>query len=461
MTQYKIAILGGGPGGYVAAIKAAQLGAKTVLIEGGPIGGVCLNEGCIPTKTLLKSAKVYQDILNSEKYGIGIGGQAEIRIDWAAMLQRKDGVVRQLTSGVENLLKQNGVEVVHGYGEVLDRHTILVNGEKISAEHLIIATGSSPTILPIPGLEASLEGGFAVTSTGALNLKEIPAELIVVGGGVVGMEFAALFNALGSKVTVLEKFTVLGSLDADLQKYMVRLLKKKGVEIYNEADIQRFEGSTVVAKINGETREFKGDRVIVSLGRRPNVQAVEKLGLAMDKGGIRTNERLETNIPGIYAIGDVNGKQMLAHVASAEGLVAVENIMGKTATINYDKVPACIYSFPEVAVVGLTEAEAKRRGHDLKVGTFPLAANGKALAEGETDGLIKIVADAQYGEILGVHIIAAQATDLISEAVLALELEATLDEIAMTIHPHPTSSEIVMEAAHVALGQAIHIFKRQ
>ena len=461
MTQYKIAILGGGPGGYVAAIKAAQLGAKTVLIEGGPIGGVCLNEGCIPTKTLLKSAKVYQDILNSEKYGIGIGGQAEIRIDWAAMLQRKDGVVRQLTSGVENLLKQNGVEVVHGYGEVLDRHTILVNGEKISAEHLIIATGSSPTILPIPGLEASLEGGFAVTSTGALNLKEIPAELIVVGGGVVGMEFAALFNALGSKVTVLEKFTVLGSLDADLQKYMVRLLKKKGVEIYNEADIQRLEGSTVVAKINGETREFKGDRVIVSLGRRPNVQAVEKLGLAMDKGGIRTNERLETNIPGIYAIGDVNGKQMLAHVASAEGLVAVENIMGKTATINYDKVPACIYSFPEVAVVGLTEAEAKRRGHDLKVGTFPLAANGKALAEGETDGLIKIVADAQYGEILGVHIIAAQATDLISEAVLALELEATLDEIAMTIHPHPTSSEIVMEAAHVALGQAIHIFKRQ
>lgn len=461
MTQFKIAILGGGPGGYVAAIKAAQLGAKTVLIEGGAIGGVCLNEGCIPTKTLLKSAKVYQDILNSEKYGIGIGGQAEIRIDWAAMLQRKDGVVSQLTSGVENLLKQNGVEVIYGYGEVLDRHTIMVGGEKISAENLIIATGSSPTILPIPGLEAALESGFAVTSTGALELPEVPGELIVVGGGVVGMEFAALFNALGSKVTVLEKFTVLGSLDADLQKYMLRLLKRKGVEIYNEADIQRFEGSTVVAKINGETREFTGDRVIVSLGRRPNVQAVEKLGLAMDKGGIRTNERLETNIPGVYAIGDVNGKQMLAHVASAEGLVAVENIMGKAVTINYDKVPACIYSFPEVAVVGLTEAEAKRRGHDLKVGTFPLAANGKALAEGETDGLIKIVADAQYGEILGVHIIAAQATDLISEAVLALELEATLDELAMAIHPHPTSSEIVMEAAHVALGQAIHIFKRQ
>ena len=460
MTQYTIAILGGGPGGYVAAIKAAQLGAKVVLIEGGPIGGVCLNEGCIPTKTLLKSAKVYQDILNSEKYGIGIGGQAEIKIDWNAMLKRKDGVVSQLTSGVENLLKQNGVEVANGFGEVIDRHTILVNGEKISAQNLIIATGSSPTVLPIAGLEAALEQGLAVTSTGALNLKEIPRELIVAGGGVVGIEFAALFNALGSKVTVLEKFNVLGSLDSDLQRYMLRLLKKKGVKIYNEADIQRFEGSKVVAKIKGETREFRGDRVIVSLGRRPNVEAAQKLGLAMDKGGVRTNERLETNIPGVYAIGDLNGKHMLAHVASAEGLVAVENIMGKSATINYDKVPACIYSFPEVAVVGLTEEEAKHRGHDVKIGTFPLAANGKALAEGETEGLIKIVADSQYGEILGVHIIAAQATDLIAEAVLALELEATLPDLAMAIHPHPTSSEIVMEAAHAALGKAIHIFKK-
>lgn len=461
MKQYKIAILGGGPGGYVAAIKAAQLGAETVLIEGGAIGGVCLNEGCIPTKTLLKSAKVYQDILHSEKYGIGIGGQAEIRIDWSAMLQRKDNVVSQLTSGVENLLRQNGVDVIKGFGEVLDKNTILVNGEKVSFENLIIATGSSPTILPIPGLAEALEMGLAVTSTGALELEEIPDEVVIVGGGVVGMEFAALFNALGSKVTVLEKFTVLGSLDSDLQRYMLRLLQRKGVEIYNQADVKRFEGSTVVAEIKGETREFAGDKVVVSLGRRPNLQAVEKLNLALERGAIRTNERLETSIPGVYAIGDVNGKQMLAHVASAEGLVAVRNIMGDQAVINYDRVPACIYSFPEVAVVGLTEEEARKRGHELRTGTFPLAANGKALAEGETEGLIKIVADAKYGEILGVHIIAAQATDLISEAVLALDLEATLEELAMAIHPHPTSSEIVMEAAHVALGQAIHVFKRQ
>lgn len=460
MSQYTIAILGGGPGGYVAAIKAAQLGAKTVLIEGGELGGVCLNEGCIPTKTLLKSAKVYQDILNSEKYGIGIGGQAEIRIDWGAMLKRKDGVVNQLTSGVKNLLKQNGVDVINGYGEVLDPHTIRVNDETIVAQHLILATGSSPTILPIPGLEAALENGLAVTSTGALNLTEIPQELIVVGGGVIGIEFAALFNALGSNVTVLEKFTVLGSLDADLQKYMVRLLKKKGVVIHNEADIEHFDGATVVAKIKGETKTFHGDRVLVSLGRRPNIQAVEKLGLAMDRGSIVTNERLETSIPGVYAIGDLNGKQMLAHVASAEGIVAVENILGENVTINYDKVPACIYSFPEVAVVGLTEQQAKDRGHDVKIGTFPLAANGKALAEGETDGIIKIVADAQYGEILGVHIIAVQATDLIAEAVVALELEGTVHDLAKAIHPHPTSSEIVMEVAHATLDQAIHIFKK-
>ena len=459
MSRYKIAILGGGPGGYVAAIRAAQLGAKTVLIEAGELGGVCLNEGCIPTKTLLKNAKVHQELLNSEKFGITVDGQ--IKIDWKSMLQRKDGVVNQLTSGVGGLLKQNGVEVVQGFGEPLDPHTIVVNGEKIHTEHLIIATGSSPAVLPIPGLQEALDTGEAVTSTGALNLQEIPARLVIVGGGVVGMEFAALFNALGSKVTVLEKFTILGSLDQDLQRYMQRLLQKKGVEIYNGADIQRFEGTKVVAEIKGETREFSGDKVIVSLGRRPNVQAVAKLGLELERGAIRTDARLETSIPGLYAIGDVNGRQMLAHTASAEGLVAVENIMGGRAAVNYDKIPACIYTFPEVAVVGLTEQEAVNRGYDVATGTFPMAANGKALAEGEPEGLIKIVADRQYGEVLGVHIIAAQATDLISEAVVTLELEGTVHDLAKAIHPHPTSSEVVMEAAHAVLGQAIHVFKRK
>lgn len=459
MSRYKIAIVGGGPGGYVAAIRAAQLGAKTVLIEAGELGGVCLNEGCIPTKTLLKSARVYQDILGSEKFGVQVEGK--VSIDWAAMQKRKDGVVKQLNSGVKGLLQQNGVEVVRGWGDVLDPHTVMVNGEKISAEHLIIATGSSPAVLPIPGLQEALHSGAAVTSTGALKLKKIPERLVVVGGGVVGMEFAALFNVLGSQVTVLEKFTVLGSLDADLQRYMERLLQKKGVEIHNGADIQRFDGSRVTAEIKGESRVFEGDLVLVSLGRRPNLNAVSKLPLELERGAIRTDDRLETSIPGVYAIGDVNGRQMLAHAASAEGLVAVENILGGSAVIDYARVPACIYTFPEVAMVGLTEQEAIRRGHEVIVGSFPLAANGRALAEGEPEGLIKIVADGKYGEVLGVHIVAAHATDLISEAVLALELEATVHELARAIHPHPTFSEAVMEAAHAALGQAIHVFKKK
>lgn len=460
MEGYQIAILGGGPGGYVAAIKAAQLGARTILIERAEVGGVCLNEGCIPTKALLKNAKVYQEIINSETYGIKIDKTAEISLDWGAMLNRKDRVVHQLTSGVKQLLKRNGVEVINGYGQVQDPHTILVGDQMISAEHLILATGSRPNIPPIPGLDAALEQGLAVTSTGALNFPEIPGHVIVVGGGVVGIEFAALFNALGSQVTVLEKFSVLGSLDEDLRTYMLRILRKKGVEILEGADVERFEGANVIATVEGETKTFRGDKVIVSLGRKPNVESFQDLGLAMEGMGIRTNERLETSIPGVYAIGDVNGKQMLAHVASAEGIVAVENILGGNAAINYDKVPAGIYSFPEVAVVGLTEQEAAKRGHKLKIGTFPLAANGKALAEGEADGFVKIVADEQYGEVLGVHIISAQATDLISEAVATLELEGTVHDLAQTIHPHPTSSEIIMEAAQATIDQAIHFFKK-
>ncbi|HHT90165.1 MAG: dihydrolipoyl dehydrogenase [Bacillota bacterium] len=460
MSHYQMAILGGGPGGYVAAIRAAQMGAKVVLIEGGELGGVCLNEGCIPTKTLLKSARVYQDIIGSEEYGIRLGNKGEVTIDWDAMLKRKDGVVGQLTSGVKGLLQRNGVDVVNGYGEIQDAQSILVNGQVITAQNLILATGSRAKILPIPGLESALKAGTAVTSTGALSLREIPQGLVIVGGGVVGIEFAALFNALGAKVTVLEKFTILNSLDADLQRYMLRTLRKKGVEIHEQCEIEGLEGSTVLATVQGETRAFPSDRVIVSLGRTPNVEALGRLGLAMDGEAVRTNARLETSIPGVYAIGDLNGKHMLAHVASAEGLVAVENIMGRKAEINYDKVPACIYSFPEVAVVGLTEQEALRRGHRLKMGTFPLAANGKALAEGEAEGFVKIVADSEYGEVLGVHIIAAQATDLISEAVATLELEGTVHDLAKAIHPHPTSSEIIMEAAQATIDQAIHFFRK-
>lgn len=458
MAQYDIAILGGGPGGYVAAIRAAQRGAKTVLIEKEALGGVCLNVGCIPTKTLLRSAQVYQDIVDAANFGVIVNG--EVKLDWPTMLSRKNKVVQQLTSGVTQLLKANGVDVRHGYGVVQDKNTIIVDGEEIKTKNLIIATGSRPTILPITGLQEAMDSGIAVDSTGALAFETIPERFIVVGGGVIGIEFAALFSTLGSKVTVLEKFSILNGLDSDIQSQMRRFLKRRGVEIFESADVQRFEGSKVFVEVGGEVREFAGDSILISLGRRPNIDAVADLGLELDKGGIKTNAKLETNVPGVYAIGDVNGKQMLAHTASAEGIAAVENILGGSAEIDYNKIPACVYSFPEIAVVGLTEEQAKEQGYDVQTGMFPFAANGKALAEGQTEGFVKIVADKQYGEVLGIHIVGPNATDLIAEAANALQLESTLYDLAETVHPHPTLSEAVMEAAHVALGQPIHVAKR-
>lgn len=458
MAQYDIAILGGGPGGYVAAIRAAQRGAKTVLIEKEALGGVCLNVGCIPTKTLLRSAQVYQDIVDAANFGVIVNG--EVKLDWPTMLSRKNKVVQQLTSGVTQLLKANGVDVRHGYGVVQDKNTIIVDGEEIKTKNLIIATGSRPTILPIPGLQEAMDSGIAVDSIGALAFETIPERFIVVGGGVIGIEFAALFSTLGSKVTVLEKFSILNGLDSDIQSQMRRFLKRRGVEIFESADVQRFEGSKVFVEVGGEVREFAGDSILISLGRRPNIDAVADLGLELDKGGIKTNAKLETNVPGVYAIGDVNGKQMLAHTASAEGIAAVENILGGSAEIDYNKIPACVYSFPEIAVVGLTEEQAKEQGYDVQTGMFPFAANGKALAEGQTEGFVKIVADKQYGEVLGIHIVGPNATDLIAEAANALQLESTLYDLAETVHPHPTLSEAVMEAAHVALGQPIHVAKR-
>lgn len=458
MAQYDIAILGGGPGGYVAAIRAAQRGAKTVLIEKEALGGVCLNVGCIPTKTLLRSAQVYQDIVDAANFGVIVNG--EVKLDWPTMLSRKNKVVQQLTSGATQLLKANGVDVRHGYGVVQDKNTIIVDGEEIKTKNLIIATGSRPTILPIPGLQEAMDSGIAVDSTGALAFETIPERFIVVGGGVIGIEFAALFSTLGSKVTVLEKFSILNGLDSDIQSQMRRFLKRRGVEIFESADVQRFEGSKVFVEVGGEVREFAGDSILISLGRRPNIDAVADLGLELDKGGIKTNAKLETNVPGVYAIGDVNGKQMLAHTASAEGIAAVENILGGSAEIDYNKIPACVYSFPEIAVVGLTEEQAKEQGYDVQTGMFPFAANGKALAEGQTEGFVKIVADKQYGEVLGIHIVGPNATDLIAEAANALQLESTLYDLAETVHPHPTLSEAVMEAAHVALGQPIHVAKR-
>lgn len=460
IKEYDIIVLGGGPGGYVAAIKAAQLGAKTALIEKENIGGVCLNVGCIPTKTLLKSAKLYEDFMHSEKFGIDISDKSNITINWGSLMNRKTSIVNKLTGGVKVLLKQNGVEVYSGYGEALNNNTLVVNGETLKTKNLIIATGSSTYIPDTPGLKEAFEKGYAITSTEALSLERIPEEFIVIGGGVVGVEFAALYNALGSKVTILQRSQILRSLDKDVRETMEKVLRSKGINIVYGVDIESYDVNKVICKVNGERKTYEAEKILISIGRTANLKGIEKLKLKTDKKGIVTDERLRTSVEGVYAIGDVNGKYMLAHVASAEGITAVENIMGKDEKINYDKMPSCIYTFPEVGVVGLSEEEARKRGHKVVTSIFPMTANGKAMAEGETDGFVKIVADEQYGEVLGVHIITSHATDMIAEAVTTLELEGTVYDLAKSVHPHPTLSEVVMEAAHGAIGKPIHIFKK-
>ena len=403
------------------------------------------------------AVRVYQDIVHAANFGVVVDGA--VKVDWGAVLSRKDKVVKQLIDGVSNLLKHNGVEVWNGRGIVRDRQTIEVAGEAITADHLIIATGSRPTMHPIPGLQEAVASGAVVDSTGALSLEKIPERLVVVGGGVIGIEFAALFSAVGSEVIVLEKFSILNGLDREVQGQMRRILRRAGVQVFEEADVQRFEGSTVVVQVGGEQHRFTGDAVLVSLGRTPNLDAVASLDLELERGGIKTDHQMQTSIPGVYAIGDVNGKQMLAHTASAEGIAAVENILGNPTHVDYHKIPACVYSFPEIAVVGLTEEEARARGHAVQTGSFPLRPTAKPWLKGKGMDSSRLSRTGSTGGS-GVHIVGPDATDLIAEAANALQLEATLSDLAQTIHPHPTLSEALMEAAHVGLGMPIHVAKR-
>lgn len=460
MKKYKIAIIGGGPGGYVAAIKAAQLGASVALIEKHKIGGVCLNYGCIPTKTLLHSAKLYQDILNASAFGIEIAHKSDVKINFDQMMVRKDNVVKQLVGGVELLLKHNQVDVYKNIAVVKDEHTIHVGDEIIYCDNLILATGSHASHPDIPGLLNSFEKNIAIDSNEAIALKEIPKSLTILGGGVIAVEFATLYNSLGTDVTLLQRSgTILKSLDEDVQTLMMQHLRKEGIKIITDVSINQINNNEVVYTHQNQTMRVTSEKILVSLGRKPNLKGLEVLKLKTDRTGVITDNHMETNVQGVYAIGDMNGKYMLAHVASAEGIIAVESIMGDKKTIDYMKVPSCIYSFPEVGVVGYTEKEAKKK-FDVGTSTFPLSANGKALAEGNQVGFVKIVFDKSYGEILGVHIVASHATDMIAEAVASMELEATVHDLAKTVHPHPTLSEIVMEAAHGAVHKPIHSIKR-
>lgn len=461
MKTYDVIVVGGGPGGYVAAIKASQLGSKVALIEGDRIGGVCLNYGCIPTKTLLRSAKLFQDLMISESFGIDIDNLSDVKINWDNLMKRKDAVVNKIVGGVEQLVKFNKIDVYKGYGHAIDAHTVVVGDETLSAKNLILATGSSVLIPDIPGIDEAQLAGFVIDSTGAIKLPKQPKSVTILGGGVIAIEFATLFNSLGTKVTLLQRSdTILKNLDHDVRNTIQRHLTETGVEIVTDAKITKVDGGTVHYTIEGKSLSVTSDKILASLGRVPNLKGFEPLGIKTDKRGVIVDEHMQTNVKGVYAIGDMCGKMMLAHVASAEGIVAAEAIHDEKTSIDYHKVPSCIYSFPEVGVIGYSEEAAVEAGFDVGTSLFPLSANGKAVAEGETTGFVKIVHDKKYGEVIGVHIVASHATDMIAEAAISMELEGTIYDIAKTVHPHPTLSEIVMEAAHGAVDKPIHMIKR-
>jgi len=461
-TSADVIIIGGGPGGYVAAIRAAQLGGKVVLIEKDELGGVCLNRGCIPTKAMLSSADVYDLIARrSSEFGVKVGN---VSLDYAKVLDHRDKVVKQLVSGVHFLMKRHNIQVLKGTARLASRTSVevtLADGKKetVSGRNIIIATGSEPVPLPIPGLE----GENIWDSDGALNAKEVPKALLIIGGGAIGVEWAYMFHRFGSQVTIVELMSQLLPLtDSEVAAELRSILEKQGIRILTEsrvAKVERKGGQEVAAVVTGEAeQQITADKILVAVGRRPvsDGLGLEELGIATDRGRILVDERMQTKVPHIYAIGDVVGGMLLAHKASEEGVVAAENCMGRSSKMKYNSVPAAVYTTPEVATVGMTEDAAKEQGIDYRAGKFFFRANGKALGLGEREGFVKFIADAKYGEVLGCHMIGPHVTDLIHEVVVGMDAEATIDVIGRAVHAHPTLSEVVKEAALDADGESLH-----
>lgn len=448
MKTFDIIIVGSGPGGYVAAIKAAQLGKKVAIVEKeDTFGGICLNHGCIPTKAMLKSSKTYDMFKNASNYGIDVV-ENSFSFDLKKIVARKADVVNKLTGGVSFLLKKNKVETIKGYGEVIAKDKVKVGNETYQAKNIILATGGTAITPPIPGLKEAYEKGFVVTSKEILNVTKLPKELVIVGGGVIGVEFATIFNSLGSNVTIVEMApTIITTMDDDIIKTYTTDLKKDGVNIITEAAVKEVGTKDVTYELDGKLAKVKADLVLVAVGIGPNVDSFKALNLEMKGRGVKVNEFMETSVKGVYAIGDVTGEFMLAHVASAEGIVAVEHILGEKNPINYNQIPSAIYGSPEIAMIGLTERDAKAQGLKYKVTKFPLGGNGKALADGESKGFVKIIKGTELDEILGAHIYAYNAVDIIGEIGVAMKLEGTNKELADTIHAHPSLSETIMEAA--------------
>lgn len=454
-----IVIIGGGPGGYVAALRAAQLRANVVLVEKDAVGGTCLNRGCIPTKALYTSTEVLKKCRNAARYGVEVGSPTP---NLSEMMARKDKVVAQLVKGVEYLLGRAKVRVVRGTGSILQPGLVEVrmsdgSTERIGARAIVIATGSEPAELPM----LPFDGDKVINSTQALQLREVPPSMVVIGAGAIGMEFSNIFNALGTQVTVVEMLPqVLPNEDKEIAGELERELRKKRIKAITGVRVERAsqrDGEVELELSNGET--LRAAKVLVGAGRSLNTAGIglEKVGVALEKRWVKVNERMETSVPGIYAIGDVTGGWLLAHVASKQGIVAVENIMGVPSKISYRVVPRTVWTSPEVASVGITEQEAIDAGRSVKVGKFPFRALGKAVAMGEVEGLVKLVGDAKTDELLGCQMIGPDVTDLIAEVALGMQLETTVEEVANTIHAHPTLPEAIMEASHVLQGQGIHI----
>jgi len=467
MAEKEILIIGGGPGGYVAAIRAAQLGGTVTLVEKNELGGTCLNWGCIPTKALLRGVELLEALEGSKDFGIQVG---EISVDFSRLMARKDRAVKTLVSGVGGLMKANGITVVKGQAKFISPQEIEVleeQGGKVTyrARKIILATGSISADLPVSGAK----GPGVIDSNGALQLTQVPESMVIIGAGPIGLEFGTIFAALGSKVTILEMMDqILPSEDPEVASALEKSLRRFKIQTQTNCRVKEIsEGSKgkrkVVATTGEDEKVFEAQYILMAVGRKANREGLglAAAGVQCNPNGIAVNERMETNVPGIYAIGDVTGQWLLAHFAMAQGSVAAENALGHEARLDRRVVPRCVYTLPEVASVGMTEKEAQAAGYELKTGRFPFAGNGKATILGERNGFVKMVAEAKYGEILGVHIFGPHATDLIGEAVLSMHLEGTAADMARAIHPHPTLAETLMEAALDADGMAVHIPPRK
>ena len=462
--EFDLVVIGAGPGGYTAAIKAAQLGMKTAIVEKGKnLGGTCLNVGCIPSKALLSSTELFHEAQHGFK-SHGIKGEG-VTMDVAAMMKRKDGVVRKMARGIDYLMNKNGIEHVSGSGRIVNAGEVEVTGGEatrtLKTKRILIATGSSVSGLPF----LEFDGETVLSSDHAIALGQAPESMIVIGGGAIGLELGSVWARLGTKVTVVEFLTRIAAIfDEDITQALQKLLQKQGLKFHLGTGVESAEktktGIKLTAAKGDKSLELEAEKVLVAVGRQPNTDdlGATEAGVELDeRGRIQTDAEWQTNVPGIYAIGDVIAGPMLAHKAEQEAVAAVERMAGKAGRVNYDTIPWVIYTAPEVAAVGLTEAEAKEKGHEVSVGAFPFQANGRAVAGAHADGLAKVIADKATDRVLGAQILSANASELIAEAVLLMEFDGSAEDLARTIHAHPTMSEGLREAAHMAMGEPLHI----